>query len=376
MNRRRALTLAAALGLAIVIALGWRPAGRLAEGVDLLQGLAAGQVLPMISRTPIAFTVDGVRREADFYRDRERPPKAGIVAVPGAHPAGRDEARLVQLAHTLAAHGFAVLVPEITSLRRLNVTAGDADPIADTLRHLASELGSGRPLGVAAISYAVGPAVIAANRAELKNRVDFLLGVGGYYDTGAVVTFFTTGNFRETREDAWRYLAPNAYGKWVFVRANATRLADADDRRLLVAIATRRLGDISADITDLVAGLGSEGKAVLALLDNRDPDRVPALLGALPPAIREELAALDLSRRDLGGDGPVLLLAHGRDDAIVPYSESLALAAAAGRDRAHLYLLDGLGHADLAPQTWRDRLTLVRLAYRLLALRDGGGPAN
>lgn len=371
MDRRRAITLAAALGLATVIALAWRPAARLAESIELLQALAAAEVAGPVSRTPIAFTIDGVRREADLYRDRGKPPRAGIVAIPGAHPAGRDEARLVNLARSLAARGFAVAVPEIAALRRLNVTAVDADPIADTLRHLARELGPGRPLGIAAISYAVGPAVIAANRADLRTRVDFLLGVGGYYDTGAVVTFFTTGYFRESPEEAWRYLAPNAYGKWVFVRANAERLAEADDRRLMAAVAGRRLADPSAGIADLVAGLGPEGKAVLALLDNRDPERVPALLAALPPAIREELAALDLARRDLGGDGPALLLVHGRDDAIIPYSESLALAAAAGPERARVYLLDGLDHADLAPRSWRDRLTLVRLAYRLLALRDG-----
>lgn len=372
MNRCRAITLAVALGLVIVIALGWRPAARLAESIALLQSLAAAETMANVSRTPIAFTVDGPRREADFYRDPSRPPKAGIVAVPGAHPAGRNEARLVHLARSLAAHGFAVVVPEIASLRRLNVTAGDADHIADALRHLESEMGPERPLGVAAISYAVGPAVIAATRADLETRVDFLLGVGGYYDTATVVTFFTTGKFRETREDAWRYLAPNAYGKWVFVRANAARLDDPADRRLMAAIAARRLGDAAADIADLVTGLGPEGRSVLALLDNRDPERVPALLSALPAAIREELAALDLSRLDLGGDGPALLLVHGRDDAIIPYTESLALAAATGRDRARVYLLDGLDHADLAPRTWRDRLTLVRLVYRLLALSDAG----
>jgi hypothetical protein len=66
-----------------------------------------------------------------------------------------------------------------------------------------------------------------------------------------------------------------------------------------------------------------------------------------------------------------VLLIHGRDDRIIPASESAALAAALPPDRTHLYLVDSLAHADLAPGGWRDLLTLSQAAYRLLAIRDG-----
>ena len=108
----------------------------------------------------------------------------------------------------------------------------------------------------------------------------------------------------------------------------------------------RHIDPKSADIADLAASLGAECRSVYALLDNADPERVPGLIAALPGAIRAEMAALDLSRRDLGALAARLILVHGGDDAIIPPSESRALAAAAG-ETADLYVVDGFSHVEL-----------------------------
>jgi pimeloyl-ACP methyl ester carboxylesterase len=157
----------------------------------------------------------------------------------------------------------------------------------------------------------------------------------------------------------------------VFVRANAARVADPRDRTTLAAIAERKLADLDWRIDDLVATLGPEGKAILALLDNRDPDAVPALVEALPEAVRSDIEALDLRRRDLSPLAARLILVHGRDDPIIPYTESLALAAAAPPGLAHLYVFDGLAHVKLSLGDLDDILALWRAVYRLLDERDG-----
>jgi fermentation-respiration switch protein FrsA (DUF1100 family) len=104
---------------------------------------------------------------------------------------------------------------------------------------------------------------------------------------------------------------------------------------------------------------------------NGDPERAPALIAALPEALRRTLSALDLKGRDLSRTPPHVLLVHGRDDAIIPASESIGLAATLPAGRARLYLVDSLSHADLGPGGWRDLVVLWRATYRLLALRDG-----
>jgi pimeloyl-ACP methyl ester carboxylesterase len=82
----------------------------------------------------------------------------------------------------------------------------------------------------------------------------------------------------------------------------------------------------------------------MALLDNADPDRVPALIDALPAPIRADLEGLDLARRDLSQLSFELILVHGRDDPIIPATESRALAAAVPEGKAALFIVDRLGH--------------------------------
>lgn len=319
-------------------------------------------------REAIAFVIEERGHRADLYRP-EREAEAAIVLVPGLAPAGRDDPRLVSLASALARARFLVLVPDLPGFRAQRVTAADGRAIADAARHLRDRPDHRGKLGIAAISYAVGPALLAALEPDVNAAVGFVVAVGGYYDTTAIVTFFTTGFHREPDGEDWRFMTPNAYGKWVFVLANAERIDNARDRVALIAMARRKLVDLDADIADLEAGLGAEGEAVMALLANRRPERVPALLAALPAAIRADLEGLDLSRQDLRRLRARVILIHGRDDAIVPWTESARLAAALPANQVDLHLLDGLAHADFNPGDIGDGLSLWQAIYRLMGER-------
>jgi pimeloyl-ACP methyl ester carboxylesterase len=298
---------------------------------------------------------------------------AVLVLVPGAVKRGKDDPRLVAFAETFARARFAVLVPEIPSLRTRHLGPEDAQPIGAAIRYLGGCIAPAEQAGsvaVVAISYAAGPALVAALTPANRDLVAFLTAIGGYYDVEAVLTFFTTGYFREGPGAPWRRGEPNAYGKWVFVRANAARLAEAADQAVLTEIADRKLEDLNADIADLRPRLGPEGRAVMALLDNPDPDRVPALIARLPAPIRADLEALDLERRDLSAVPFEVILLHGRDDPIIPSTESQALAAALPDDRVSLYVIDRLSHIDLSPGGLLDGLGLWRAMYRVLSRRD------
>jgi len=206
--------------------------------------------------------------------------------------------------------------------------------------------------------------------APTRRRVGLVAAFGGYYDTRAVVTFFTTGAYRAPGGD-WQAGTPNAWGKWIFARANLGRLDDARDRGLIGVIAERKLKDEDAGIADLKAGLGPQGRAVLALLENRDPDRVPALIQDLPAGVRRDLEALSLANKDLSDLSVPAILLHGRDDPVIPPTESEALAAALAPGTARLFVVDNFVHVELDGLGGRDIVTLWRAVYRLLEMRDG-----
>jgi hypothetical protein len=96
---------------------------------------------------------------------------------------------------------------------------------------------------------------------------------------------------------------------------------------------------------------------VYALAVNNDPARFAELFAQLPRAMREDIARLDLARHDIAPLRARLILVHGRNDNLIPYTESLALAAAVPAGQARVFLIRRvLGHVDMRVSdlfTWR-----------------------
>ena len=336
------------------------------EAALVMWDLAAGGAPTLwqeVTDAPSEYPTRWDSGEGDLYLPAGKV-QAAMVLVPGAAVLGRDEPRLKALARTFARAGFAVLVPELPEVRRLALSRADGGRVASALRQL-GKWQPDVPLGVAAVSYAVAPAVIAMLEDDLTSRVAFLVSIGGYHDITAAIRFITTGAFRLIGDSREFRREPNGYGRWAFLQANAGRLDSAADARLLQEIARRRFRDADADIASLSAALGPQGRAVLAVVDNRDPDAVAALIAALPERVRREIDGLNLAFYDLAKLRGHLILVHGRGDPMVPYSESQSLAASASGARVSLFLIDDIGHVEFntvsAANAWTMGQAIVAL---------------
>jgi len=358
------------MGVAAIVGVLILGPGRLTDSGRLLGNVLEAMASPggtEAVRQRIAYTARGTDRIGDLYRG-EAPAESALVLVPGATPLGLDDPALVGFAGALARSGFLVLVPRLAADDPVRVSAADADPIADALAYLTRRAGVERA-GLAAISYAAGPAFLAALQEETRGRIAFLLVIGGYYDITAAVTYLTTGMYRPSPDGPWRDGAVDIRAKWRFLLANADRIG-ANDTALLRRIARLKLRDPTASADHLTALLGAESRSAWDLLANDDPDRVSALINELPGSLRRDLEALDLSRRDFSEIGFSVLLVHGRDDPMIPASESRALADALPPGTARLMVLDSLFHIHLGETGPMDALALARLAYQIVTLRD------
>lgn len=330
---------------------------------------ARGGLRPMM-RAPVSYEVDGRRYNADIYRPLA-PPRAALVLLHGASAGGKDEPRLVDFAATLAAARFIVLVPDLVHLRKLQLRAATRTDVVDAVRYMTSapELIPNQNLGIVAISVAAGPAIAAALEPAIPEQLRFVFAIGGYYDMLTTLTFATTGYFHDGTQGHRQ--EPNDYGKWVFALSNVEMLKSLADRQAITAIARRKLKDRGASVDALVARLTPEGEVLYRFLANTDPDQVQRLHAALPPEVRAEIEALSLSNKNLSTIRASLILVHGRDDTIIPYSESIALARALPPARTQLFLVRGLFHVDLKAGLG-DYWQLWRAAYALLKQRDEG----
>ncbi len=352
------------LALSLLLAGCGGEAGRLLADIEAGPGPSAlKQATP--APTLHAVTVNG--RAADLWVPGEAP-LARLVLLPGLSEHGRRDARLVPLAQSLARARFLVMVPELPAALRLTADAADAEVVADAVAALPEGPG---PAGLAAISYAAGPAFLAAARPETGARLSFVATLGAYQDTKAVITWLAAGAFRPPGEMAWRRGEPARGAIWAFLAANAGTLADAGDRALIAEIARRALA--GRDWSPLAPRLTPSGAAVLRLATTTEPDLIPQKISALPEAMQASLEALTLSEARLSGFGPCAILVHGAEDPIVPWSESARLAALLG-PRAVLHIVPGLDHIDPRGLSLSGRLALLEAGRALLAARDGGDP--
>jgi fermentation-respiration switch protein FrsA (DUF1100 family) len=359
------LVIVLAVALALLFAVG-RPVAW-SEAALIMWDIAGGggpSPWQQVTAPPSMYPARWSDGEGDLYMPGGKV-RAAMVLVPGAAVLGRDEPRLQAFARSFARAGFVVLVPELPEVRRLRLSRADADRVAAALRQL-HKWQPAAPLGVAAISYAVAPAVIAALQDDIEPNVGFIAGVGGYRDTETVIRFVTTGVFRPIGSARAMHVEPNAYGRWAFLLANAGRLDDPEDARRLEDIAQLRFRDPGGDISRRAAGLGPQGRSVLALVENRDPDAVGGLIAGLPAGIRREIEGLDLALYDLSKLRGHLILVHGRGDPMVPYSESQALAVAASNARVSLFLIDEIGHVEFNAVSTANGWTMGQAILALL----------
>lgn len=374
-------TLTALAALAAALPLAGGAAAPHYEAALLLHDLAAGERASRLKRsTPpplretVSYAVDGRARRADLYlpgplagcrtpdtRPDSRPPpgcpRAALVAVPGAVPRANRDPRFAAFATTLARAGFAVLAPEMAGFRALRVHPQDAREVADAFRYAVSrpELAPAGRAGLFAFSYAAGPALLAALEEDIRDRVRFVAALGAYHDLPRAMRFFTTGWYEH--RGRWHYRAPDDSGRMVLAFSSLGYLGQTGDAALFERMAEQGRKDPATDLAPLAAHLSQAGQAVYALAVNTDPARFPELLEGLPAAMRADLARLDLARRDLARLKARLWLVHGRNDSLIPWTESLALAAAVPAGQARLFLIHRVvGHVDLTVSdlpSWR-----------------------
>lgn len=294
---------------------------------------------------------------ADVYLPVALRPSRGLVLVHGLAPEGKDDPRLSEAARLLARAGFRVAVPTIPGLTRLRLRPEDAEPVVAAIQALAKEDPS-RRVSVLGVSVGAGPALLAAADPRVADRVGTVLSLGGYASTVELLRYFLTGAYGYGRISG--RVSPRPEAARLFLRANLDLLKNTEDRHALDAW-------LSEPSPKPPMGLSPEGKAVMRLVENRDPGQVDGLVQALPADLRQLLARLS-PERVIAQIPARLLLVHGQRDPAVPFTESLRLAdAARGRAGTRLIVVGVVAHVEPG-ETRRDWGVTLRELWWLWSL--------
>jgi dienelactone hydrolase len=316
--------------------------------------------------------------KADLYLPQPDQKKGGILLNHGVIDTGKDDLRLKRFADILSRVGFVVFVPDFKGMRSFRIAPSDIDEIQTAFAYLNSRA-EVRPdsCGLFGFSYGAGPTMIAASRQEIREKVRFVVSFGGYYDLKNVLSFIATGQFEFQGRRYFR--RPQEYGKWVFLANNLDLVESSEDRAILRNILKMKLRDEHAPVDEFMPQLGREGRNILNLLSHADPSQTEPLIRNLPSSIQSSMKALSVSPvlNQIKAD---LILAHGEDDDLIPFTETLRLAQAAPESgKAYWQILRTFSHVDSDQKPWTlknlfffyvpEGWKLFRLVFQLLSYR-------
>jgi dienelactone hydrolase len=299
-----------------------------------------------------------------------------VLLVSGVHPHGIDEARLVRFARDLAGTGMTIVTPEIPDLRNYQVTPKVTDAIEDVaLWIVKAQDRFDTPVAIFGISFSGGLAIVAAGRPSLRDRLAYVLSLGGHGNLPRVLRYLCTGIEPSPSGGAGRPRKPSAYALAVLLHQAAGVTVPADQVGLLQQGVETYLSASALDRTDtkLAAQLFDQARTLGAqmpepsatLMGHVNSHDVAALGSALRPYVEDPWN--DISRNDLSlspdraptPNAPVYLL-HGTDDNVIPAVEAELLARQLQETTQVRYLLSRfVTHADVGVPSMREASDMI-----------------
>jgi pimeloyl-ACP methyl ester carboxylesterase len=286
-----------------------------------LQKLAAGQTMqtPDILESKAHRRIGDENWDALVYSPAGSPAKSAVILVAGLSEQGCYHPRLIGLSRLLADNGFLVVTPDIREFRDFRITAEPVRQILFWYKEI-PKLNRGaevRKTGLAGISFSATLALIAASRAEIRDSVGFVAGIGAYSDLSGC----TRGWFAADRDAAPKnYYPTRFYAKWIVMRAALDMVESEKDRLFLRQLLDDLL--LQKQIPPADPGLTPEAQRWYALAVMKENETDADLAGRIERHLVAGIfSQVDPSQALPGLRCPVFLI-HGAYDDLIPARES------------------------------------------------------
>ena len=268
----------------------------------------------------------------------------GWIVLHGITRPGRFHPTLLRFVRALASSKATVLVPQIPEWVDLRLEPERTLPTVraalDGLRSLPGT--SEGPYGLIGFSFGAPQVMIAAAHQDVSDQLAAVVGFGGYCDMESMVRFQMTGRFDWV--GATHRLRPDPYGRWIMGGNHLTSIPEYRDAKdvsdalwhLAVEAGERRIlawdpsyDPLKEQLREQISEDRREIFDLFAPPSDREPEATEAerITPLLTHAAMEAAPLLDplpfLDRVET----PVQLI-HGRNDRLIPYTETLRMEAA------------------------------------------------
>ena len=321
------------------------------------------QVIPSIPVKPIEiFSSQPVREEvrftqstgsgvADIYRPDNDKENAAVLLFLGVNPAGRDDARVVNLAESLARTGMVVMIPWSDTMTQNRIDPNEVSNLVEAYKYL-SDLEYVDPERVGLGGFCVGSslAAVAAQDPEIRDNIAFINFFGGYFDAmDLMASISSSTRFGDYGRQPWE---PSDLATSV-LRGHLVELISLESDKSLI---DQILSGQDSLTKNQVGDLSEEGERVYKLLAGTSLVEARELISQLPEEFQDDMKAVS-PISNVGDIKARILIMHDASDNNVPPEESRRFfEALKGREDVTYTEFAFFNHMDpgrdVGPLTW------------------------
>jgi len=260
-----------------------------------------------------------------FQLDDNKKHPGMIVFTPLAQE-DESSAAAINFLKGLAKLGFTVMVPLWPGRPLGTINETDPKDLAGSIDWFSKQdfIEKG-PVGLVAISYGAGPALIAAADEHIKNKIKYLVLLSGYVDLLAATETIVTGKFSYGKIKG--EVEPDPYARYVLFYNIGKWCSNHGDQQIFAKISKIILDNNQSDtkINALADGLSKEGKTIFAWVTASEPKDFREKFSRLPKKIKNHYQALTPKLKNIFSIKSPLLIMHSTNDRLIPHTESIKL---------------------------------------------------
>ena len=274
------------------------------------------------TRTEIHYMRSDGYGSADIYMPHGNGIHAAVLLSLGVNPAGRDDARLVNLSEGLARAGMVVMIPWSEDLSEYRIGPDEIDDIVHAYTYLVSlKRVDGDRSGMGGFCVGASLATVAAQDNRIAEQVKFINFFGGYFDARNLLkAVLSQTRIGKNGQETWY---PSDQAREVVAR-HLIRLVQLEEERQILSknfLSEEGMGESDITVSSPTASI------VHQLLTGVSYEVVDDLINGLPKSVHEDLLAIS-PIQNLDSLKAKMMIMHDINDANVPSEESRLLADA------------------------------------------------
>jgi len=299
-----------------------------------------------------------------IYRPAGVADPPAVVLAHGVHRLGIEEPRLTRFARAVAASGVVVMTPQIDELADYQIMPESVGTIGAAVVDLGRRVGRGR-VGVMGFSFAGGLSLVTAADQRFRDRVAFVVSIGGHQDLARVARFFVEHKI-DTVEGGTLSMHAHDYGLLVLLYGYTPDFfSPADAPGAHEALRLWLAGD-QTRARQAAAPLSDEGRRLMDLIFTEKGDTLAPRIKEVLAGQKEKMARV--SPLDLHAIEADVFVLHGSGDNVIPPSEALWLARKTPPARLRAALVsDAIQHVELhGKPSWVEQARVVDFMASLI----------